>query len=201
MLNKDEIIKAKILEGANKLFQRYGLSKTTMEDIAKDAGKGKSTLYYYFKSKEEIFNAVLDSEINDVVTETLKRLSIHDIFLDKLKAFTHTKFEMVQKRKSLYKAMEAGMDAEAFSQYMEAKKQIHQKYLQKEILILQQVFFNAIQRNEIPEMEVIQIEKNIFLFLSSIRGINREFVVHGNPEDDGKDVLNQFCELYYRGIR
>ena len=54
MLNKDEIIKAKILEGADKLFQKYGLGKTTMEDIAKDAGKGKSTLYYYFKSKEEI---------------------------------------------------------------------------------------------------------------------------------------------------
>ncbi|KPH13272.1 TetR/AcrR family transcriptional regulator [Chryseobacterium sp. ERMR1:04] len=196
----NENFKTQVITAAQKLFQERGLGMVTMEDVAKAVGKGKSTLYYYFKSKEEIFNAVLDSEISDVVVETLKRLSLHDIFLDKLKAFAHTKFEMVQKRKSLYKAMEAGMDAEAFSQYMEAKKQIHQKYLQKEILILQQVFFNAMQRNEIPEMDLDQTEKKIFLFLSSIRGINREFVVHGNPDDDGKDTLDLFCELYYRGI-
>ncbi|SHM03419.1 TetR/AcrR family transcriptional regulator [Chryseobacterium polytrichastri] len=197
----NENFKTQVITAAQKLFQERGLGMVTMEDVAKAVGKGKSTLYYYFKSKEEIFNAVLDSEINDVVVETLKRLSLHDILIDKLKAFAHTKFEMVQKRKSLYKAMEAGMDAEAFSQYMEAKKEIHQKYLQKEILILQQVFFNAMQRDEIPEMDIDQTEKKIFLFLSSIRGINREFVVHGNPEDDGKDTLDLFCELYYRGIR
>lgn len=197
----NENFKIQVIAAAQKLFQEHGLGMVTMEDVAKAVGKGKSTLYYYFKSKEEIFNAVLDSEINEVVVETLKRLSIHDIFLDKLKAFADTKFNMVQKRRSLYKAMEAGMDAEAFSQYMEAKKQIHQKYLQKEILILQQVFFNAMQRDEIPEMDIVQTEKKIFLFLSSIRGINREYVVHGNSDDDGKEALDLFCELYYRGIR
>jgi AcrR family transcriptional regulator len=197
----NENFKNEVITAAQRLFQEHGLGMVTMEDVAKAVGKGKSTLYYYFKSKEEIFNAVLDSEINDVVVETLKRLSVHEVFIDKLKTFAHTKFEMVQKRKSLFKAMEAGMDAEAFSQYMEAKKQIHQKYLQKEILILQQVFFNAMQRNEIPEMGMNQTEKNIFLFLSSIRGINREFVVHGNHDEDGKETLNHFCELYYRGIR
>lgn len=47
---KDELLKEKILTGADMLFQKYGLTKTTMEDIAREAGKGKSTLYYYFKS-------------------------------------------------------------------------------------------------------------------------------------------------------
>ena len=63
-----------ILEAARDLFARYGFKKTTMEDVAMALRKGKSSLYYYFKNKEEIFQAVigLESEIlftklNDVV--------------------------------------------------------------------------------------------------------------------------------------
>ncbi len=36
-----------------------------MEDIAKAAGKGKSTLYYYYTSKDEIFNAVIEDEMHE----------------------------------------------------------------------------------------------------------------------------------------
>ncbi|OYW78704.1 MAG: TetR family transcriptional regulator, partial [Sphingobacteriia bacterium 32-37-4] len=45
---KEEIFKEDIIREAQKLFQAYGLKKTTMEDIAKALGKGKSTLYYYY---------------------------------------------------------------------------------------------------------------------------------------------------------
>jgi AcrR family transcriptional regulator len=50
---KEEIFKEDIIREAQKLFQTYGLKKTTMEDIAKALGKGKSTLYYYYQSKEQ----------------------------------------------------------------------------------------------------------------------------------------------------
>ena len=59
-MEKEEIIVRETIESAKKLFQQFGLHKTTMEDIAKSAGKGKSTLYYYFKSKDEIFDKVIE---------------------------------------------------------------------------------------------------------------------------------------------
>jgi AcrR family transcriptional regulator len=52
-----------ILNGARDLFERFGFKKTTMEDIAKQVGKSKSALYYYYKTKEEIFEAVVLSDI------------------------------------------------------------------------------------------------------------------------------------------
>jgi len=58
-MNKDDIVRAEILKAAERVFQKWGLNKTTMEDIAHEAGKGKSTLYYYYQSKEEIFDAVV----------------------------------------------------------------------------------------------------------------------------------------------
>jgi len=47
-----------ILEAAEILLHKFGYSKTSLDDIAKEAGLGKGTIYYYFESKEEIFIAI-----------------------------------------------------------------------------------------------------------------------------------------------
>ena len=54
-----------ILESARKLFARYGLDKTTMNEIAADVGLSKAALYYYFKDKESLFREVVAQEQKD----------------------------------------------------------------------------------------------------------------------------------------
>jgi AcrR family transcriptional regulator len=66
-LSKDDIVRAEIIKAAECVFQKWGINKTTMEDIAHEAGKGKSTLYYYYQSKEEIFDAVVISEFEKIL--------------------------------------------------------------------------------------------------------------------------------------
>lgn len=61
--------KDKIINVASKLFSRYGFYKTSMDEIAKIARKAKGSLYYHFKSKEELFTAVVASEIQNLKTE------------------------------------------------------------------------------------------------------------------------------------
>lgn len=48
-----------IIDSAKKLFEIKGIDQTTMDDIAKDADYSKSTIYVYFKSKEEIYNSIV----------------------------------------------------------------------------------------------------------------------------------------------
>jgi AcrR family transcriptional regulator len=65
-----------ILNGARELFERFGFKKTTMEDIARQVGKSKSALYYYYKTKEEIFEAVILRDIEAsqaLVAEAVKK--------------------------------------------------------------------------------------------------------------------------------
>jgi len=54
-MNKKEQVKERIGQAAMECFERYGLEKTTLEDIAKTVGLNKTSLYYYYKNKEDIF--------------------------------------------------------------------------------------------------------------------------------------------------
>jgi len=65
--NQDDKVRSAILNAARSVFQRWGLNKATMEDIAAEASKGKSTLYYYFKTKEELFDAVIMEEFSQAL--------------------------------------------------------------------------------------------------------------------------------------
>jgi AcrR family transcriptional regulator len=56
------LIRQKIIRAASEVFGRYGYRKTTVEDIAAQLHMVKSSLYYYFRGKEEIFHAVVDCE-------------------------------------------------------------------------------------------------------------------------------------------
>lgn len=53
-----------LVDVARQLFARMGVDNTTMNDIAQASQKGRRTLYTYFKSKNEIYLAVVESELN-----------------------------------------------------------------------------------------------------------------------------------------
>ncbi|HBG42091.1 MAG TPA: TetR family transcriptional regulator [Porphyromonadaceae bacterium] len=55
--------KRKLIEVARQLFARNGLENTTMNDIAEASERGRRTLYTYFRSKTDIYKAVIESEL------------------------------------------------------------------------------------------------------------------------------------------
>lgn len=62
--NRDNIIRA-----AKELFDTKGIEKTTMDDIARLADYSKSTIYVYFKSKEEIYNSIVKDYLAILIGE------------------------------------------------------------------------------------------------------------------------------------
>src|ERR1700730_4558145 len=101
ILQKDEVIIREIIGGARTLFEKYGLKKTTMEDIAREVGKGKSSLYYYFPSKYEIFEAVVEQEINEFFNVTQKAIEKAPTAREKLKAYSKMRVCKIKKLSNL----------------------------------------------------------------------------------------------------
>lgn len=52
-----------LVDVARQLFAKNGFENTTMNDIAQASGRGRRTLYTYFKSKEEVYFAVIQTEL------------------------------------------------------------------------------------------------------------------------------------------
>jgi AcrR family transcriptional regulator len=93
--SQDEI-RNSILFVAKEYFARYGMSKTTVDDIAKAINMAKSSLYYYFTSKEDIFKAVLEDELakyKALIGETIANEATPD---GKLKSFFLTRFKALK---------------------------------------------------------------------------------------------------------
>ena len=53
-----------LVDVARQLFARMGFQNTTMNDIAQASQKGRRTLYTYFKSKDDVFDAVVEAELD-----------------------------------------------------------------------------------------------------------------------------------------
>ena len=88
--------KARLVDVARQLFARDGVENTTMNDIAIASKKGRRTLYTYFKSKEDIYSAVVESEL-DILSDLMKKVSEKNITPDeKIIEMVYTRLNAVK---------------------------------------------------------------------------------------------------------
>ena len=71
---KDDLVKDHIINSSVAVFKKLGFDKVTMDNIAKAANKGRSTLYYYFKNKHEVFEQVAEMEYFSIIEPAKRKL-------------------------------------------------------------------------------------------------------------------------------
>lgn len=74
--------RAKLVDVARQLFAKKGVEATTMNDIALASKKGRRTLYTYFKNKDQIYMAVVESELK-MLSDTMDKVARKPIVPDK----------------------------------------------------------------------------------------------------------------------
>lgn len=92
------VVKGALIDAGRKLFDKYGLQKTTVDEITKAAGISKGAFYLFYKSKEELYFAILEgveSEFREEVYHTLtepgpSRRESFRLFLEKTTNFLLT---------------------------------------------------------------------------------------------------------------
>ncbi len=100
-----EEVRMHIVGIARRIFTRYGFRKTTMEEIASASQMGKSSVYYYFKSKEDIFRAVVEFEAI-MLKERLNRIiSKNSSPSERLKAYILFRLHHVRTLENFYAAL------------------------------------------------------------------------------------------------
>lgn len=97
--------KKAIYDAAIMIFSTKGYEGATMDDMAQAAGVAKGTLYYYFKSKEEIFKYIITEGVEVIKERISQTVDREDSALSKLKALCTLQLNLVYEKKELYKVM------------------------------------------------------------------------------------------------
>ncbi|PKN77720.1 MAG: hypothetical protein CVU48_10640 [Candidatus Cloacimonetes bacterium HGW-Cloacimonetes-1] len=85
-----------ILKASTELFERYGYAKTSLEDISKAAHIGKGTIYYYFKSKEDIFVQIVQEFMEEFLRIMKTKIAEESSFEGKFTVYFRTPITLLK---------------------------------------------------------------------------------------------------------
>jgi len=140
MVNKEEFRK-KIITTSGQIFSRYGFRKTTMDEIASALKMGKSSVYYYFQGKEEIFEAVVLYEANLLRNELTRAIKSVDSPVDKMRNYVFVRMKAFEKLSNYYNAIfDKNLD---HFDFIEA---IREKYDREELAILRLILYDGARK-------------------------------------------------------
>lgn len=198
---KDEVLKEKILAGADKLFQKYGLTKTTMEDIAKEAGKGKSTLYYYFKNKEEIFDAIIQIDKDKLFNDIQEAVAKAPTASEKLQVFVTKRFIRLKELTNLYNVtIQEAKEALGADESNHLTACYRKQCDIKDSNIVKSILQYGIVTGEFRVFSENEINMLSFLFMSAQHGLELDLVIH-DKLDEMIANLQFFNEIMINGIK
>ena len=160
--------RAKLVDVARQLFAKNGVDNTTMNDIAVASTKGRRTLYTYFKSKEEIYMAVVESEL-DRLSEALEKVASEDIAPDiKILKLIETHLDAIK----LIVRRNGTLRASFFRDIWRVER-VRRKFNLREIALFKQVL---IEGNEKGIFEVDNVDILADILHYCVKGIEVPYV-------------------------
>ena len=140
--NKKDLNREGILKIAREIFSKYGFKKTTLDDIANAVRKGKSSLYYYFDSKEDLFQAVILKEVEILAHELEIVINRNTDPIDKLRDYILTKLTTFRGLANFYHAIENDLTAVGFIE------EVKHRYERDEIRMIKRILIEGVRKNE-----------------------------------------------------
>ena len=158
----------KLVDVARQLFAKQGLENTTMNDIAVTSGKGRRTLYTYFKNKEEIYWAVIEGEL-ERLSERMNEVAKQNMEPeDKLVEIVYTHLNMIKEAVQ----RNGNLRAEFFRNIIMVEK-VRKNFDQTELKLFNAIMTEGVRSGKF-EIDSIPLCANILNF--SVKGLEIPFI-------------------------
>ncbi len=193
-LERDPVIMAEILTEGRELFKRYGFKKTTMEDIAKMVGKSKSALYYYFKTKEEIFEAIIMHDMKQQHQKVAAAVKEASTAREKFRSFVKGMFENVKEKAEVYSVYRAELfeSAKRILELTEEKDRFVEHQL-KDILLF------GISNGEVKHLQSMEMETWVNMIHWGLKQVGMKIFMN-NENDYILDNLDFLADSLFDGV-
>jgi AcrR family transcriptional regulator len=190
MLDKDEVKEA-IVNVARHIFSRFGFKKTTMDEIAIATRKGKSSIYYYFASKEEIFQAVVEKEASILKQELINAINKDDSPAQKLKMHVLVRMHTMEKLANFYSAIK-----DDYLSHLEFIEKIRKKYDQEEIQMMESILTEGVENGN---FEIGDTSLAAIAIVTALKGMEIP-LFWGVEEKDIEQRLDSLIHILFHGV-
>lgn len=184
----------KFIEVARQLFARKGVENTTMNDIASASSKGRRTIYTYFKSKTEIFNAVIETETEKILARIRLSLSAPIPPDEKLRDYVSARFDAMKEIVGRNGSLRAG-----FFRDVRKVERAQRVISAKEVALLSEILQEGVESGvfNIPD-----IKKQAIIIIHALQGLVVPFI-RDSLKDDGigpQEIKTMMADLILNGI-
>ena len=184
--------KAKLVDVARQLFAKMGVENTTMNDIALASKKGRRTLYTYFKNKDEVYKAVIEDELLNIV-ESLKVVSQKKIAPDdKLKEHIIVHLDTMKR----VVTRNGTLRADFFKDIYEVER-TRKKIDKAELDLIKEILKEGVESGEFRNMDVEIIS---IIILYALKGLEIPYIKQ-KISSEYKRNINDALEFIFKGIK
>lgn len=191
---KRKEIKHKIISIASHVFSKFGFKKATIDDIAKASGMGKSSIYYYFKSKEEIFEAVVKNEAYELKLELDKKvINTNDSPPEKIRNYVLIRMRFLKEMVNFYEALKND-----YLGNLEFTERVRAKYDLEEQQIIQKILQEGLDQG------IFKLKETKFTAITlatALKGLESALLIKNEIDMKNLEIhLDEMLQILFYGI-
>ena len=187
--NKD--VAQRILQAAIRVFNKYGLRKTTMRDISESAGMSKSSLYYYFRDKKKILSSVIRQEAEILIEKLRTAVQQAASPQEKLQAYVVTRMRLLFELSIYY----ASLTEAYLEQYTFIEKE-REAFTDFENSTIQEILSEGIDTGIFRISDVITTAKMLIIIM---KGLELRLII-GKSMDDLDETVSTMLDILLQGL-
>ncbi len=182
--------KERIISAAKELIAQYGFKKTTMDEIAAKARMGKSTMYYYFKNKEDIFAEIVRIDSDLFRQKLIDAIQAAYSPQDKIMQYVRTRMLHLKELSNYYKTL-----TNEYLDHYFFIEQVREDFYSFENKILSDLIKEGIQQNIFTPCDIDVV---VHMIAIAIKGL--EYPLFIQKEQDLEKDSKQMIEIIFKGI-
>ena len=175
---KEALVKQHIIQSSTAVFKELGFEKVTMDDIAKAANKGRSTLYYYFKNKHEVFEQVAELEYLSIIEPAKAVIQPSQSLEENLRLYNEFKLKSLINKTTEYTFL-----LEDIRQNINLAYYLLRKLRHIETVIFENMLNWSLDKKEIKAISPEEIQFLAMAMVTALNSLEKEMMLFGTIEN------------------
>lgn len=199
-MSKKEQVKEKIGRSAMQCFKKFGLDKTTLDDIAKAVGFNKASLYYYYKNKEDIFIEVAIKEGEQYLELLQKKTLLKKGMENKVWFYMQSRFDYYKNVLNMNR-----VSSDTLNKILPKFFELYDAMMKQEKKFLSQVIKRAVENGELIKNNTDKIADVLINISDALKHSEEQKAILKNEDSvdytQGISDMKFLVSLIFKGLK